>query len=306
MPEFENRKLGRRPPTNAPALMLRDVLTGKVPAHPVSVDYLDGITFGLYENDRYSDCGPTDVANSRRQVTHLLTGSMQAPSQEDVFDLYRRSGNPNFNPTTGADDNGVVMQDMLKAVHDGGIGGVKCIAYAKVDVNDHETLRAATAIFGQLHWGVDLQVEQQSQTDQGYWDYSPSAEWGGHAILGGAYDSSNHKVVTWGELVRVTDSFVQNQLEEAWVVIWPEHLGTKEFMEGIDLTALQQAYRTLTGRDLPMPVPPSPSPPQPDPEEARFLDYFPPDVRSKVVARAARKKIAPSKWVVDRIAVYVE
>lgn len=255
------RALGRRPPTNQPALMLRDVLTGVLPTHPLTADYLTGLTFGLYGNDRYGVCGPTYVANYRRLVTARLVGAMHAPSQSDVYDLYRRSGNPRFDPSTGADDGGVVMQDMLNAVHKGGIGGIKCVAYAKVDVGDHETMRAATAIFGGLGFGVDLQTAQQAQTDEGVWRYSPTPEWGGHAVLAGQYDPDSQQVVTWGQLVDMSDSFVQRQAEEAWVVIWPEHLADRTFLDGVDLVALARAYRALTGRDLPVPDPmPGPGP----------------------------------------------
>ena len=44
-----------------------------------------------------------------------------------------------------------------------------------------------------------------------------------------------------------TDGFWANGVEEAWVVIWPEHLGTKEFLEGVDLAELAADYQAMTG-----------------------------------------------------------
>jgi hypothetical protein len=35
------------------------------------------------------------------------------------------------------------------------------------------------------------------------------------------------------------------------VVIWPEHLGTKAFLEGVDMAQLAADYRAITGGDLP-------------------------------------------------------
>lgn len=265
--QVPGRRLGRRAPKNAPHLKLGSFLTGVVPEHPVAADHLAGATYGLYGNDTYGDCGPTSVANQRRLVTAHLGGAEQDPSQDDVFDLYRRSGNPGFDPATDADDNGVDMQTMLEAVQSGGIGGVKCLAFAKVDVSNLDEVRAAISIFGSLLLGVNLEIAQQQQTNLGLWDYQRSSEWGGHAVLAGRYTSASQgadvAVVTWGEQVSTTDAFWTHQVEEAWVVIWPEHLGTVEFQQGVDQAKLAASFEALTGR--PFPVQPSP---QPDPGPA--------------------------------------
>jgi hypothetical protein len=127
-----------------------------------------------------------------------------------------------------------------------------------------DEVRAAIDIFGSLLLGVNLEVAQQAQTDRGYWDYTPSAEWGGHAILGGRYTSAKTgadlAVITWAEVVGLTDLFEQHQVEEAWIVIWPEHLGSAEFQAGVDLAALAGDYFVLTGRTFPGPVTPTPTP----------------------------------------------
>jgi hypothetical protein len=280
-------KLGLQPPDHSrEALLLEDYLTGVVPAHPTNIDYLAGVEFGLYGNDRWGVCGPVSVANSRREVTVRLTGRMAAPSQNDVFDLYRRSGNPNFNPSTRADDNGVNMQTMLQALVAGGIGGVKPLGFAKV-TGSIDVLKAAVSIFGFLLMGVDLQTAQQNQTNQGVWDYAPSPAWGGHAILGGKYGNSPEgiSVITWAQLVRMTDAFMANQLSEAWVVLWPEHLGDHQFLSGVDVAALAQDYQDLTGRPFPAQIPPRPTP-TPAPVGPGLVTI---DV-------AAKKIIYPSGW----------
>jgi len=268
------RKTGLRPPTGRPALRLAEFLTGTVPAHPTAADHLGAVAYGMYQNDRFGVCGPTSVANLRRLVTTGLTGATQAPSQDDVFDLYRRSGNPDFDPVTGVDDNGVEMQTMLEAVQDGGIGGVRSLAFAKVDVTRDDEMDAAISLFGGLLWGVDLQAAQQGQTDAQppVWDWRRSGEWGGHAVLAGAYGATGRDdVITWGQRVSTTSRFRGHQLQEAWVVIWPEHLGSAVFQAGVDLAALGAAYEQLTGRPFPT-APPTPTPAPPVPAgDAAFV-----------------------------------
>jgi hypothetical protein len=263
----DGRRLGRRAPSRRPALRLGPLLTAGVPAHPITVDHLSRVfDFELYRNDQFGDCGPVSVANSLKALTVYADVPERSPSQEDVFDLYRRSGNPRFDPATGADDNGVDMQTMLEALLAGGIGGYRPVCFAQVDHTNLDELRAAVSIFGVALLGVDLQVAQQDQTYRGLWDYSRSAEWGGHAVAAGAYTSaSGHgldvSVVTWGDVLGTTDEFLTHQLDEAWVVIWPEHLSHPAFQAGIDLPALASAYRELTGRTLPLPGPtPGPAP----------------------------------------------
>src|SRR5215471_8122110 len=103
--QVDGKRLGRRPPTNKPAIMFSQILRA-VPDHPASADYLTLVgDYGLYGNDRYGDCGPVSVANSYKVVS-LVGGAEWSASQEDVFDLYRRSGNPDFDPVSGTDDNG--------------------------------------------------------------------------------------------------------------------------------------------------------------------------------------------------------
>jgi hypothetical protein len=264
-----NKQLGRRPPKNAPALLLKGILSGVVPAHPATADHFGKLTFGLYENDTYGDCGPTSVANLVRLVTGGLLGAEIIPSQEDVFDLYRRSGNPTFNPGNDEGDNGVDMQTMLEellrnGIGDGKGGKVKPLAFAKVDVMSDAELEAAVSIFGGVLWGVNLQVAQQAQTDATppKWDYKRSAEWGGHAVLDGAYGIGLEDVISWAKRVHTTAAFRANQLEEAWVVIWPWNLDHPAFQAGVDIEALAAAYEDLTGNVLPIPIPiPIPSPP---------------------------------------------
>jgi hypothetical protein len=296
-----NRRLGRRSPSRKPALRLGNFLTGVIPQYPLTADRFSSVKdWGLYGNDRYGDCGPVSVANSRKLVSLYLTGNEQSPTQDDVFDLYRRSGNPNFDPNTDADDNGVDMQTMLEAVNSGGISGVKALGFARVQ-GIYE-IRAAIAIFGFVLLGVDLETSQQTQTDHGLWDYQPSNDWGGHAVLCGQYTSSTEasldrtSVVTWAEIVKMTDAFVQRQVDEAWVVIWPEHLQSKTFLEGVDLATLAADYKALTDREFPAQVPPQPTPaPTPNPAPA-------PDPTPDIHADSADIELAGKlkRWVHER------
>lgn len=269
------RRLGRRPRDESrPLLKLGDYLTGALPAHPPSVDYFSRVpNWILGGNDKFGTCGPTSLANHLLLVSTWLADAPITVTDNDVYDLYRRSGNPQFNPTTGADDNGVDMTVMLSAAVKGGIGGYKPLAFAAVNGSDPTEVRTAGAIFGGTLWGVDLDVAQQQQTNtKAAWDYvSGSRDWGGHAIMAAArYSEFTNTIldrtglISWILELDATDLFMSRQLQERYIVIWPWHLGTKAFQENIDLTALAADYQALTGRPFPA-VTPTPTPPAPTP-----------------------------------------
>lgn len=256
--DVPGRKLGRRPPKNAPAIPFSLIRTGLVPKHPVAADHFKGATFGLYGNDKYGDCGPTSVANLVRLVSKALTGSEVIPSQDDVFALYRLC-NPDFDPTTDTGDRGVDMQTMLELLLEHGIGDgnggvIKPLAFSKVSVDDDAELDAAVSIFGGVLWGVTLQTAQQAQSDAKppYWRYKRSSLWGGHAVLNGKYNAATRdgEVISWAEDVNTGPEFRKKQLEEAWIVVWPWNLQNPAFQAGVNLDQLQAAYASLTGKTL--------------------------------------------------------
>ena len=255
---------------------IRLTLTGAVPPHPLVADNLSKVlAWNGATNYQYGTCGPCSVANSVIATWQYLKGEAISVSDAAIFDLYRRSGNPDFDPDTGQGDNGVDMTVMLSALVKGGITITRadgttevvkplCFAAAPTAIDD---LRAVTAIFGGVDVAVTLQTAQQAQTDAGLWDYSRSPEWGGHAIWGGLYTSktgagqSDETIITWEQLCGTTDLFVAHQLDEAYVIVWQPLWDTPVFEAGVDQAALAADYTALTGKTIPVPVPPTPVPP---------------------------------------------
>jgi hypothetical protein len=262
-------KYGRRPPKNAPALRLASFLSSTVPAHPRSEDYLAKLTaWQMLGNDVAGDCNAVTWANMRRLVTAALSAE-NYPTQAQVWQFYQTQ-NPSFDPngtssTNGPgsqDDQGMDVQTGLEYLHKtGGADGVKAVAFAKVDPTNLNEVRAALAIFGGLWLGIMVLDANQQQFAEGHsWtDVAGSPIDGGHAILGGGYTTATVKFITWAKETKFAKSFwdgtAQGQplVQEAWVVIWPEHLGTKAFQQGVDQAALAADYQALTGSPLVLP-----------------------------------------------------
>ena len=83
---------------------------------------------------------------------------------------------------------------------------------------------------------------------------------GGTGQLGG-----DEAFITWAQETSFTDAFWSRQVQECWAVIWPEHLNSREFLDGVSLPQFAADYTALTGRPFPVPVPPAPVPAPPVP-----------------------------------------
>lgn len=262
---------GRRPPKRAPALQLSRYLTGAVPPHPAFADYLARLSGWLMlGNDQYGDCVAVTWANTRRLVTAVLA-TENYPTLAQVYAQYATQ-NPGFPPSP---DNGEDIQTALEYLtKTGGPDGVKAVGFAKVDYTNPAEVQAAIAIFGSIWTGINVQQAQQNQFNAGQpWDWVPgSAIDGGHSIIVGGYGeprpgalAGDQDFITWAAETSFTDSFWANGVEEAWVVIWPEHLGSAEFLAGVNLAAFAADYTAITGQPFPAVVPPAPVPPVPVP-----------------------------------------
>jgi hypothetical protein len=250
-----------------------------VPARPASADYLAALGGGwlMLGNGQAGDCVAVTWANVRRLVTTALAGTGHYPSQAQVWEVYRTQ-NPDFDPSGTAEtngpgspaDGGMDVQALLEyLVAAGGPDGVKAVAFASVNPDDPDEVKAAIAIFGYVWTGVTVSQANEQEFSAGQpWDFDPSSPVdGGHSIITGGYGApgpgalgGDERFITWAAETSFTDAFWANSVDEAWVVIWPEHLGTREFLQGVDHAALAADYQAITGRVLPVPPAPTPAP----------------------------------------------
>lgn len=267
-------KLGRLPadPTT-PKLKLASFLTTTTPvAYPENRDWLSLVThWPMYLNDRIGDCTCATIGHLVQVFNRYGQKRDVQVSDNDVLTAY--SAVSGYNPNTGENDNGAVVQDVLNYWRKTGVGGHNILAFAQVDFKNPDELRAAMNIFGNIYLGIDFPDSAMVQFNQGEpWDVVPEAfSEGGHAINAGYYDVSDGmwKVVTWGRIQPMTQAFFDKYVEEAWVVISQEWLDANgRNPEGLDMTTLGDEFTRITGEASPFPeVQPTPAP-NPVPNQA--------------------------------------
>ena len=147
------------------------------------------------------------------------------------------------------------LNDMRK---NGSPDGARPIAFAQVDPKNIDEVHEAISIFGSVwisfftfldiierwHKHLPFKVPEGVEKD------------GGHSVVVGGY-LPNMKCVTWGDVSEFDDNYwTTGNVYEAWVVIWPEHIGTRSFMLGVNLGQLVQEMKELTGADITLPSAP--------------------------------------------------
>ena len=231
----------------------------KAPTYPANLDYLSKVkNYPMYLNDRLGSCTCAGAGHMIQAESTYGQGSTQTVSDNDVLTAYEAVSG--YDPTTGANDNGAVMQDVLNYWRKTGIGGHQILAFAELDINNMAEVKAAMNTFGAIYVGIDFPDSAMHQFNQGQpWDVVAGATVeGGHAIHGGAYvDGGNLKFVTWGAVQDMTQAFWDKYVFEAWVVVTPEWLSAQGMSPtGLDLHALGDELAVLTGGTNPfLPAP---------------------------------------------------
>jgi hypothetical protein len=140
-----------------------------------------------------------------------------------------------YDPATGANDNGAYCLDVLNLWRKQGIGGHRIEAYMKIDSANRDQIKAAVHGFGGCYLGVALPetAGRQWADRQHPWTMPlcricPSAQpgsWGGHAVPIVAYTSKYVWCATWGTTQRMSWAFLAHYCDEAYAVLSKDWAG---------------------------------------------------------------------------------
>lgn len=227
----------------------------KLPPIPAHEDYLSLVdAWPLYANDRHGDCVFAAIGHYIQASTRYASGITVTVTEQDILGAY--SAVTGFDPAIPATDAGTVMQDGMDYWRKTGIAGHRIVAAAAIDPHDTETAKAALSLFGGLLVGFNFPDVAMDQFDHGQpWTVVPQDGGinGGHAIHVGRYMPWDN--ITWGRVQTMTPEFWDKYVDEVWVPVTPEWLGsTGHTPSGLDLNGLGEAFSSLTGKPNPFPA----------------------------------------------------
>ena len=249
-----------------PRLELDRYLDINALAVPSVVDFASEVlTWPVYGNADIGDCTAACVGHQIQAWTRYTGTEVDVP-EDEIIQLY--SAVSGYDPKTGANDNGAVIQDVLTYWRKSGVpvAGHKILAFA--ELKDLSKVHDALWMFGSVYLGFNCPGSALQQFDNDEpWDVVQGSQIvGGHAVplQYAGTGSFPYQVVTWGKLEGMSQAFLDTYVDEAWVIITDDWLGKNGHTpEGLDLQALGADLAALTGDPNPFPAPTPPGPPAP-------------------------------------------
>lgn len=222
----------------------------KPPTPPASFSSAQGFPadMGMMCNDTLGDCTCAAFYHLRQVWSKLGRGTEVTATDTQVLQLYEEAcGYRPDDPTT---DQGGVEQDVLAfLVHTGAPvswGRDKLAAFFEIDVRNKLDVRRAIYECGGIY--VGMQMPSNIMAGDG-----PPAVWdvpsytgpdvsieGGHAIAVVGYDDQGLTLVSWGKRYRMTWTFWQTYVDEAYAPIDRVWFGQDgKTFAGLSLTDLE-------------------------------------------------------------------
>jgi len=204
-------------------------------------------SWGMYGNDTAGDC--TCAAKAHRiMLMTAHTGEMFVPDPRDIMAAYMVL--TGYDPTTGANDTGCAMTDVLQYEQETGIAGRKILAWAQIDHTNIDRVKQAMYAFGCVDIGVQFPNSAMDQFNAGKaWAVLPDdgGIGGGHDVPMFGYGSVGDSCVTWGKRQEMTWDWFAKYCDEAYVVITEDWLKNADGLAPnmMNLDALQAALDAL-------------------------------------------------------------
>lgn len=201
----------------------------------------------MFGNDTIGDCTCACIAHMLMNVT-AHTGKIVVPTLQDVISVY--SAVSGYDPSTGENDNGAAITDVLAYWQATGISGHRILGWASLDAGNVQHVEQGNYIFGGVDIGFNVPQSAMDQTNaQQSWDVvSPDGGIiGGHSVPIFGYGSQGATCITWGALQQMGWPFFSKYCDEAYVVVTQDWLNQADGLapSGFDLTALQADLKAI-------------------------------------------------------------
>lgn len=249
-------RLGKKPAENdSRDLLFAKYLTTNLPTPLSDIYWQNDVVnqnqptpFPMYGNDQYGDC-TCAAAGHMIEVWTANTGKIVVPTEDEILSVYK---------ILSPNDDGCTLGQVLRYWRATGFGSSKILAWAKLELRNHEQVKQAIELFGNIYLGVQLPdaVFQDAsnplaakwylgdQIAQGNkWTPDPN---NGHCVNLLAYDEAGLGLVTWGTYKTCDWQFYDAYSDEAFVVLsqeWIDAAGIDP--DGFDLAALQADLAAL-------------------------------------------------------------
>ena len=230
--------LGKLPAQQIPMGPFSTYVKGELPKPPSSFDYAHRVKggFPMALNDQLGDCVIAGAVHMLQLAYAEVGEEFKYPGDDAVRETYLRL-------THGA-DSGLVITDVLKEWTVNGLFGVKLAAWAPINKDDWDEMKAAAYCFGGLYVGIEIPQNAPTQFENNQdWHLSEDAGQviGGHCVTLSGFNRFGSDVETWGDETGMTKGWWGVYGSEAFGII-PEVFVDKKHgpLENIDIDTLRK------------------------------------------------------------------
>jgi len=183
----------------------------------------------MYLNDVLGTCVPAAAGHMIQQWS-FYAGHPWQPTDEDILLAYESVAG--YIPGQPQTDQGCDILSFLKYWQKTGLGGHKILGYTSVDYLDLEEVQIAIELFGNVFTGLQLPLFVQGANlwtvpDGGiYSDEGQPGGWGGHCVPTPAGSPITKTCETWGTVLKMSNNFHHDYVDEAYAVLSPDWLET--------------------------------------------------------------------------------
>jgi hypothetical protein len=234
-------RFGKHPPRqDYRTLRLKNYFTTAIAPPPASHDVLDKVCtklgatdipalFPMDANDTLGDCTIAAVAHAITAYCGLV-GTRKVMAAQAVTKLYMH--------LTGGIDSGLAELDVLNHWRKHAVDAEKILAFAALDIRNHDHVKQAIHLFGGVYLG--FQVQRHCLEDfqaRKPWTPAPLTH-EGHAVYAVGYDKHGLTVLTWGNTQKATWGWWDECVDEAYAIL-PPQAKKADFAPGFDFAQLQ-------------------------------------------------------------------
>jgi hypothetical protein len=180
-------------------------------------------------NDTLGDCTIAAVAHAITAYCGLV-GTRKVMAAQAVTKLYMH--------LTGGIDSGLAELDVLNHWRKHAVDAEKILAFAALDIRNHDHVKQAIHLFGGVYLG--FQVQRHCLEDfqaRKPWTPAPLTH-EGHAVYAVGYDKHGLTVLTWGNTQKATWGWWDECVDEAYAIL-PPQAKKADFAPGFDFAQLQ-------------------------------------------------------------------
>jgi hypothetical protein len=217
--------LGKKPPRHDYRTLYFGKYAKALPEPPKSCKWDGSVSnFPMLLNDQIGDCTIAGALH-QTQTWSDNAGNIFVPTNNDALVAYEAVSG--YNPQTHENDDGCDLLTVLKYWKNNGIGAHKISAFVEIEPANINQIKQSIALLGGVYAGFALPKNCENQeewhiTSQGTHGDGAIGSLGGHCVNIIDYDASGLTCVSWGNLLRLTWTFLKVYMDEAYAVLSPD------------------------------------------------------------------------------------